>query len=192
MTPIPFWLRVAGMAIGAVIGLLMVISAFTAGARSPLRPRRSPPPPGPVPTAAPSPTVPSTALPNLPAPLPSAGFRDPDAVAGAFAVNYRTWIGPDGPPGSATRVEPYATPELFAHFPEPTSWPAPSALATVDAVTDGAVSAQSRMVAVSVTQHLVGQDGRPIAAPVTTTMSVTVDQQPDGAWLVAAFSPGSE
>ncbi|MGI8752227.1 MAG: hypothetical protein ACR2MN_07940, partial [Acidimicrobiales bacterium] len=160
----------------------------TARPRVPFTP---PPPRAPPPAAGwgPNPSAPVN-LPTLPAPLAADDFGDPGKVAAAFAAAYQTWVSPDGPPGSAARVEPYATADLFARFPEPTSWPAPSALAAVDQVTVAASSPQTRVVSVALTQHLLGQDGRPIGAPQASTMSVTVEQQPDGGWLVGRFSLG--
>ncbi len=188
---IPFWLRVGGAVVGVVVVVLVVVSGFTAG--QPERagvnlavPQAEPPSTAGVAGAAP----PSRNLPGLPAPLTSEEFRDPGAVAAAFASAYQSWLAPDGPPGSASRIEPYATADLFARFPEPTSWPAPSALAVIDKVTVSASAPQTRDVIVTLTQHLVGQDGRPIAAPLTSTMSVTVAQQPSGDWLVGWFTVG--
>ena len=113
-------------------------------------------------------------------------------MAAAFATAYLTWTSPDGPPGSAARVEPYSTADLFAHFPEPDTWPAPSALASLDKVTTTRTgSGLTQNVSVSLTQHLLGQDGRPIGAPQRCTMSVTLDQQPSGDWLVGGFTLGS-
>lgn len=193
---IPFWLRVAGAVVSVVVVVLVVVSGFTAGKPDQGTPPQAPPSPAAPGSAsgrsagtAPS-ALTSTDLPGLPAPLTSEEFRNPGAVAAAFAAAYQTWVAPDGPPGSAARVEPYTTADLFAHFPEPTSWPAPSALASIDKVTVAVSSPQTRMAAVSLTQHLLGQDGRPIAAPQTSTMSVTVEQQPSGEWLVGRFTIG--
>lgn len=190
---IPFGLRVAGVVVGAVVAVLMVVSVFTAG-----HPGRAPvnlavPPVQPVPARPGSPseaTAPpvATTLPGLPAPLASGQFHDPGAVAAAFATAYQTWVSPDGPPGSAARVEPYATADLFAHFPEPTSWPAPSALAAIDKVTVSPSSSSTWVATVALTQHLLGQDGRPIGAPQASTMAVTMAAQPGGDWLVERFT----
>jgi hypothetical protein len=202
---IPFWLRAAGVAVGAAVAVLVVISAFTAGPPARTRfhaavPLTEPAVPRTPSRAQRTETAPASGatpadLPGLPAPLTSGQFRDPAAVAAAFATAYLTWISPDGPPGSAARVEPYITADLFAHFPEPTSWPAPSALAAIDGVTVAAPqlempSPQTRPASVSLTQHLLGQDGRPIGAPQAHTLSVTLEQQPSGDWLVGRFTPG--
>ena len=39
---IPFWLRVAGVVVGAAVAVLVVVSAFTAGPRAGLRARSTP------------------------------------------------------------------------------------------------------------------------------------------------------
>lgn len=185
----------AGVVVGAVVVVLVVVSGFTAGQPGRAGVNLAVPPGSPEPRLTDPGTAPrapsSAALPGLPAPLTSGEFRDPGAVASAFAIAYQTWVAPDGPPGSAARVEPYTTTDLFAHFPEPTSWPAPSALAAIDKVTVAVSSPRTRLATVSLTQHLLGQDGRPIAAPRTSTMSVTVEQQPGGDWLVGWFTTGS-
>jgi hypothetical protein len=206
---IPFWLRVVGVVVGGAVVVLVVVSAFTGGhppkgqgaagsvASGPAGAR--PGGAGPeVPTAPgsqagvipPSGTPPPPLLPGLPAPLTSDQFHDPAAVAAAFAAAYQSWVSPDGPPGSAARVEPYTTAALFAHFPEPSSWPAPSALAAIDKVTVAVSSAQTRVATVRLTQHLLGQDGRPLGPPQTSVFQVTVEQQPDGSWLVGWFTTG--
>ncbi|MDQ2727827.1 MAG: hypothetical protein M3Y91_08200 [Actinomycetota bacterium] len=205
---IPFWLRAAGAVVGAVVAVLVVVSAAAGGPGSSTagpadskpgpadsKPADSKPAAGPAaagPAAAgPAPSgSPGANLPALPAPLASGGFHDPGAVAASFAATYQTWVSPDGPPGSAARVEPYATADLFAHFPEPTWWPAPSALAAIDKVTVAASSPRTSVVSVALTQHLLGQDGRPIGPPQTSTMSMTVEQESDGGWLVGSFTMG--
>ncbi|MDQ6838000.1 MAG: hypothetical protein M3137_06610 [Actinomycetota bacterium] len=185
---IPFWLRLGGAVIAVVVTMLVVVSAFT----SPGRPPPVPPPraqPAETAEAPPSEAPGPVALPGLPVPLPSTDFANPGSVAGAFAVADQTWIAPDGPPGSAARVEPYVTAQLFTHFPEPTSTPSPSALAAVDNVTVSGSSSGTRLATVSLTQHLLGQDGGAVARPLTSTLWVTVERQSNGTWLVAAFSP---
>jgi hypothetical protein len=216
---IPFWLRVVGVAVGGVVVVLVAVSAFTAGhppkgqgapgsagAGPPAfgsaafgavgaRPAGAGPETPTVsgshpPVGSRSGTPPPSPLPGLPAPLTSDQFHDPGAVAAAFAAAYETWVSPDGPPGSAARVEPYTTAALFAHFPEPSSWPAPSALAAIDQVAVAVSSAQTRVATVRLTQQLLGQDGRPLGPPQASVLQVTVEQQPDGTWLVGWFTAG--
>lgn len=188
---IPLWLRAAGVIVAATIAVLAVVTGTQTGGAT----RRDQPSP---PTATtgrvpPGPTAPATTAqaPALPSPLPALGYTDPRAVASSFVAAYLTWRFPDGPPGAAARVQPYATGALFEHFPEPTDTPpAPSAIAVIASATVASSTASSRVIDVDAGQHLLAQDGGALAASEPVVMRVTVEMQGGGGWLVASFAPG--
>ena len=128
----------------------------------------------------------------MPQPATTDDNRAATSVASQFVAAYLTWRYPDGPPGTAARVQPFVSAALFDHFPEPTEpAPAPSATASIRSVTVASSTATTQVVDVSETQHLLAQDGTLLASTQPAVIDVTLAIQGNGAWLVAAFrAPG--